>query len=110
MSADPQQVERVLASTFSCGLRLKTAAEVADLDKVAAKRAVKQAKRKSAEAKHDQQASNAAKRAKVGEQQAYQAAKNAGKRVARKLSSPTVPSQEVQKAAETAYLKHMGLH
>lgn len=77
------------------------------MDRVAAQRAVSRAKRSSAKARRDQQASNAAKRAKVGEKQAYQAAKNAGKRVAKKLSSSGVSSQEVQAAAEAAYLKHV---
>lgn len=98
----------MLAATFAdCGLRLKTPAEVADLDKVAAKREAALGKRKAAQARRDQQASNAAKRAKVGEKQAYQAAKNAGKRVAKKLSASSVSSQEVQSAAEAAYLKHL---
>lgn len=99
----------MLAEAFSsCGLRLKTPAEVADLDKAADKKAAKQVKRKlSAASKRDQQAANAAKRAKAGEQQAYQAAKNAAKRVVKNLSVSPVLSQEAQDAAEAAYLKHV---
>ncbi len=100
----------MLAEAFSsCGLRLKTPAEVADLDKAAAQKAAKQVKRKlSAASKRDQQASNAAKRVKAGEQQAYQAAKNAAKRVIKNLPSPSpVLSQEARDAAEAAYLKHV---
>lgn len=98
----------MLAATFSqCGLRLKTPAEVADLDKVAAKREEKRVKRKATAAKRDQQSSNAAKRAKIGEKQAYQAAKNAAKRIVKKFSASSVSSQEVGDAAEAAYLKHV---
>ena len=104
----------MLAETFSsCGLRLKTPAEVADLDRATEKRAAKQVKRKAHAAKQDQQARNAAKRAKAGEKQAYQAAKNAARRVAKRHSSAGMfsPSEssfqkEVQDAAEAAYLKH----
>lgn len=79
------------------------------MDRAAEKRAAKQVKRKtSASNKRDQQEANAAKRAKAGEKQAFQAAKNAAKRVAKKLSSSSsVVSQEVQDAAEAAYLKHV---
>lgn len=94
----------MLAETFaSCGLRLKTPAEVADLDVVAIKRA---AKRKAKPSKDVQKARNAAKRRKAGEKQAFQAAKNAAKRVAKRLSLSEAANGEVQDAATAAFLKH----
>ncbi len=112
----------MLATAFSsfC-FRLKTVAELADLERATMAKAAKHRKRKAAPATTAAaHAQAAAKRAARGEKQAYQAAKNAAGRVAkaysRKLSASGTqgaearsrPSAEadVEAAALAAYLKH----
>ncbi len=104
----------MLAPAFSsfC-FRLKTVAELADLERVTMAKAAKHKKRKAASATTAAaHAQAAAKRAARGEKQAYQAAKNAARRVAkaysRKVEARSRPSAEadVEAAALAAYLKH----